>query len=88
MGRRTASTPLTQQMRLACPGTATIRDLVLALVVMPAGTSAFKMVSTVQQLWYCSAHGSNILDAEAFLEELDDHLELAALASIAGVWHR
>lgn len=32
-----------------------------------------------------NAHGSNVLDSEALLDELDDHLELSALASVAGV---
>jgi len=31
------------------------------------------------------AHCSDVLYAEAFLDELDDHLELAALAGVARV---
>ena len=31
------------------------------------------------------AHCSDVLDAEAFLDELDNHLDLAALARVARV---
>lgn len=34
------------------------------------------------------AHCSDVFDAEAFLDELDNHLDLAALASVARVWDR
>jgi len=33
-----------------------------------------------------NAHCSDVLYAKAFLDELDDHLELAALAGVARVW--
>ena len=32
------------------------------------------------------AHSSDVLDSEALLDELNDHLELPALAGVAGVW--
>jgi len=33
-------------------------------------------------------HGSNVLDTQAFLHQLDDHLDLATLTSLPRIWNR